>query len=185
MVVSSETPLIVCDGLGEIARPLREEALQRRREDFFFLVRRREQRLARFDARAPQREHRRVAAVVEDHVAGRVLAPIEDARDIVPIFLERFALDREHRDAATRRSRRRHGPGSRRCCTRPSGLRRRGGQRFDQHRGLDGHVQRAGDPRALQRLRRAEFLAQRHQARHFGFGDLDFLAAEIGEAECP
>ena len=56
-------------------------------------------------------------------------------------------------------------------------------QRLDQHRGLDRHVQRAGDPRALQRLRRAELLAQRHQARHLGLGDLDFLAAEIGEAD--
>ena len=44
-------------------------------------------------------------------------------------------------------------------------------------------MQRAGDPRALQRLRRAELLAQRHQARHFGLGDLDLLATEIGEAE--
>jgi hypothetical protein len=29
---------------------------------------------------------------------------------------------------------------------------------------------------------RAVFLAQRHQARHFGFGDVEFLAAEIGQA---
>jgi hypothetical protein len=42
-------------------------------------------------------------------------------------------------------------------------------------------VQRAGDARALQRLARAIFLAQRHQARHFGFGDVEFLAAEIGK----
>ena len=32
-------------------------------------------------------------------------------------------------------------------------------------------------------LRRAEFVAQRHQARHLGLGDLDLLAAEIGEAD--
>ena len=30
-------------------------------------------------------------------------------------------------------------------------------------------------------LRRAIFLAQRHQARHLGLGDLDFLAAEVGQ----
>ncbi len=35
----------------------------------------------------------------------------------------------------------------------------------------------------LSGLRRAKLLAQRHQARHLGLGDLDFLAAEIGEAE--
>ncbi len=65
----------------------------------------------------------------------------------------------------------------------PADLRAESGQRLDQHRGLDRHVQRAGDPRALQRLRRAEFLAQRHQARHLGLGDLDLLAAEVGEAD--
>jgi hypothetical protein len=37
--------------------------------------------------------------------------------------------------------------------------------------------------RALQRLFRAVFLAQRHQARHFGFGDIEFLAAELGEGD--
>ena len=57
------------------------------------------------------------------------------------------------------------------------------GQRLDQHRGLDRHVERADDARALERLRRAEFLAQRHQAGHFGFGDVDFLAPEIGKGD--
>jgi hypothetical protein len=42
-------------------------------------------------------------------------------------------------------------------------------------------VQRAGDARALERLCSAEFLAQRHQAGHFGFGDGDFRAAEVGK----
>src|SRR3546814_9546034 len=52
-----------------------------------------------------------------------------------------------------------------------------------QHRGLDGHVERASDARTLQGLRRAEFGAQRHQARHLGFGDLDLLAAEGGKVD--
>jgi hypothetical protein len=39
-------------------------------------------------------------------------------------------------------------------------------QGFDQHGGLDGHVQAAGDARALQRLAGAELLAERHEARH-------------------
>ena len=56
-------------------------------------------------------------------------------------------------------------------------------QRLDQHRRLDRHVQRAGDARALQRLVLAEFLAAGHQARHFGLGDLDFLAAPVGERD--
>ena len=42
-------------------------------------------------------------------------------------------------------------------------------------------MQRAGDPGALQRLRGAIFGAERHKAGHFGFGDCDFLAAEVGK----
>ncbi len=49
--------------------------------------------------------------------------------------------------------------------------------------GLDGHVQRAGDARALERLAGAKFGAGRHQARHFGLGDGDFLAAPIGQPD--
>src|SRR3546814_2247311 len=64
------------DRPGGIARPLGEEPLQRRGEDLLFLVGRREQFLARLDARAPQREPGGVAAVVEDQVAGLVLAPV-------------------------------------------------------------------------------------------------------------
>ena len=55
-------------------------------------------------------------------------------------------------------------------------------QRLDQHCGLDGHVQRARDARGLQRLLCGVFLAHRHEARHLGLGDVDFLAAPGGEA---
>ena len=44
-----------------------------------------------------------------------------------------------------------------------------------------GHVQAADDPRALERLRGAVLLAQRHQARHLGLGDRDLLAPPLGE----
>jgi len=57
------------------------------------------------------------------------------------------------------------------------------GQRLDQHRGLDRHVQRAGDARAGERLGGAEFGTKRHQAGHLRLGDLDFLAAETGEID--
>ena len=178
MVVSSETPLMSGDGLGEVARPLGEEALQRRRENLLFLVGRREQVLAGLDARAPEREHGGVAAVVEDHVAGLVLPPVEDAGGIIPIFLERLALDGEDRHAGLGDRGGGMVLGREDVARGPADLGAKRGQGLDQHRGLDRHVQRAGDPRALERLRRAEFLAQRHQARHLGLGDLDLLAAE-------
>ena len=56
-------------------------------------------------------------------------------------------------------------------------------QRLDEHRGLDGHVQRAGDAGAASGWVFGEFLADRHQARHLALGDVDFLAAPIGERD--
>jgi hypothetical protein len=38
-------------------------------------------------------------------------------------------------------------------------------------------VQRAGDARAFERLGSGEFFTNRHQARHFSFGNLDFFVA--------
>jgi hypothetical protein len=37
--------------------------------------------------------------------------------------------------------------------------------------------------RALERLRLAELVAQRHQPRHLGLGDRDLLASPIGERD--
>src|SRR5690606_27790900 len=53
------------------------------------------------------------------------------------------------------------------------------GQGFDQHGGLNRHVNTAENFCALQRLARAIFFAQRHQCRHFGFRNFDFLAAVV------
>lgn len=44
-------------------------------------------------------------------------------------------------------------------------------------------MQRADDPRAFQRFALAIFVAQCHQARHFGLSDVEFLAAIGGEGD--
>ncbi len=54
-------------------------------------------------------------------------------------------------------------------------------QRFNQNRRLDGHVKATRNARALQRLFVAKLFAQRHQARHFGFRNGNFLAAPVGQ----
>ena len=59
------------------------------------------------------------------------------------------------------------------------------GQRLDEHRRLNRHVQAAHDAGAGERLLRAVLLAQRHQARHLLLGEADFLAAELGERRGP
>src|SRR4029077_9409607 len=62
--------------------------------------------------------------------------------------------------------------------TRPERL-----QRLDEHRGLDGHVKRPGDARALQGLSARELLAYRHETGHLGLRDRDLLAPEVGECQ--
>ena len=52
-------------------------------------------------------------------------------------------------------------------------------QCLHQHGRLNGHVQTACDPRALQRLAFAKLIPQRHEAGHFSFGDGNFLAAPV------
>ena len=65
----------------------------------------------------------------------------------------------------------------------PAHLGAEGGERLDEHRGLDGHVQRAGDAGAGERLGVGVLGPQRHEAGHLVLGELDLLAAEGGEGE--
>jgi hypothetical protein len=101
----------------------------------------------------------------------------------IPVILQRFTLDREH--GRTARRDRGGGVVLRRIdvAGRPTHVGAERCQRFDQHRGLNRHVQRASDPCAAQRLFRAILIARRHQSRHFGFGDGDFLAAPFGKPD--
>ena len=135
-------------------------------------------------ARRPlMHQHGGVAAVVEDHVGGAAAVPVEQLGGVVPVFVQALALQGEDRDA---------GGGDRGggvvlgridVAGDPADVGAERRQRLDQHRGLDRHVQRAGDARALQRLLGAVFLARRHQAGHLGLGERDFLAAEFGERD--
>ena len=65
----------------------------------------------------------------------------------------------------------------------PADLGAERGQRLDEHGGLHGHVQRAGDAGALERLGRPELLAQGHQAGHLVLGQADLVTAGLGEAQ--
>ena len=58
-----------------------------------------------------------------------------------------------------------------------------GYQRFNEHGGLDGHVQAAGDAGSLEGLRSAIFGTERHQAGHFRLSETDLLAAPFCEAD--
>ena len=142
-------------------------------------------------------EQGRVAAVVEDHVRpGRNIRitpwPGQCLLGAPPVLLERLALPREHRHprrilrgavAADDNRRGRVILGREDVAGRPPNLGAERHQRLDQHRGLDRHVQRAGDPCALQRLLVGVLAPGRHQPRHLVLGQPDLLAAELGQAQ--
>ena len=121
-----------------------------------------------------------VAAVIEDHVELRAVRPLERLLDAPVEFLGVHALPGEDRDA-------RRGDGRRGVVLRgenvaraPAHFRAEIDQRLDEHGGLDGHVEAAGDLRARERLLALVLGAQRHEAGHLVLGDGDFLAAEFG-----
>ena len=124
-----------------------------------------------------------IATVVEDHVGRAAIAPLEDAVGEGPVLIQGFALVGEHGNA---RCRNRSGGvvlGGEDVARGPAHLSAQGRQGFDQDRGLDRHVQRTRNTGALEGLLGAELGAQRHQARHFGFGNRHFLATELSQAE--
>ena len=137
-------------------------------------------------------EQRRVAAVVEDHV--RALRPRASGGHLLgapPVLLERLALPGEDRHAlgVLGRAGADHDGGGgvvlggEDVARRPADLGAQRDERLDQHRGLDRHVQRAGDARALQRLGVGVLAAGGHQAGHLVLGELDLLATELGQGE--
>ncbi len=141
--------------------------------------------------RAAQHQHGGVTAVVEDHVR-RLVRPGQHLLGGPPVLLERLALPGEHRDAlgllrgAVRSDDDGRGGvvlGGEDVAARPSNLGAEGRQGLDQHGGLHGHVQRARDAGALERLDVGVLAAQCHQAGHLVLGQPDLLAAELGQRQ--
>jgi hypothetical protein len=137
-------------------------------------------------------EQGHVTAVVEDHVGAAAVGPGHDLLGAPPVLRQRLALPGEDRHALgiLRRAVRADRDGGRGVvlgredvAADPADLRAEGDQGLDEHRGLDGHVQRTGDPRAGQRLAGTELLAHRHQTGHLVLGQPDLLAAELGQRQ--
>ena len=122
-----------------------------------------------------------VAAVVEDHVGSPAAGAAHGAVDAAPELLVGLPLPGEDGEARRRHRRRRVVLGREHVAAGPAQFGAERPQRLHEHRGLDGHVQAAGDSRAGERARGAVFLAQRHQPGHFRLGEGDLLAPPIGE----
>ena len=135
-------------------------------------------------ARAQVQQQRGIAAVVEDHV-GVPPSGHSKMRCVNSQYSSSdLALVGEHRRCRPRRSRRRHGPGSRRCCRKPSAPRRPAPVSVSISTAVWMVMCSEPAMRApLQRLRGGEFLANRHEPGHLGLGDGDFLAPPVGQVQ--
>ena len=56
-------------------------------------------------------------------------------------------------------------------------------QCFNEYRGLNRHVQRSSDAHARQWFLGRIFFPDRHQPRHFLFGDGNFFSSELGQGD--
>ena len=124
-----------------------------------------------------------IAAVVDDQLRSQATGELERLPGAPPIFLERLALPGVHRNSSGGDRRGGMVLGREDVAGNPAHLGTEIDQGFDQHRGLDRHVQRTHHAHALQWLLRTILGAGGHQAGHLVLGDLDFLAAEIGQAD--
>ncbi len=133
-----------------------------------------------------------IAAVVNNQVGTIGIGPGEHLLRGPPVFLQAFALPGEDGGALgmLRRAVRPDGDGSRGLvlsredvAARPADPCAQSHERLDEDGGLDGHVQRAADADAFQRLRRAVAGAQSHEAGHFLLSQLDFLSPQRVQRE--
>ena len=121
-----------------------------------------------------------------------VAGPGEGLLGAPPVLLERLALPREHRhalrvvDRAVGPDRDRGGGVVLRgedVAAGPADPGAQGDQGLDEDGGLHGHVQRTGDAGALQGPADAVLGPHGHEAGHLVLGQLDLLAAELGQGE--
>ena len=132
-------------------------------------------------------EERRVATVVEDHV--RTAEPPSPGQRSACSVHHQYSssVSPFHANTGTPgvpRSRRRRGPGSRRCCS--DAQRTSAPSATSVSMSTAVWIVMCSEPvmRApASGLRRAVALAQRHEAGHLVLGELDLLAAEVGEGE--
>merc|ERR1719164_110065 len=123
-----------------------------------------------------------IASVVDDLVGAGAVRPGEGLLRAPPVLLERLALPGE--DVGGAGADERGGGvvlGGEDVARAPADVTAEDLERLREHAGLDGHVQRAHDAHVLERLRRRELLARRHEAGHLVLGKVVLLAAEVRE----
>ena len=114
--------------------------------------------------------------------------PFKDFVGELPILFERLALIGKDGNISGGNGRRRVVLSGKNVAACPADFGSEIGKGLDKDRSLDRHVQRASNLSARQGLLAAIFVADFHQAGHFGFGDGDLFASkwskrEIGDTE--
>ncbi len=127
-------------------------------------------------------QERGIAPVVQDHVGGP-FREVEDAVGVGPVFLQALSLVGIDGGSACGDGRGGMILGAIDVAGSPADLRPERLQRLDEHGGLDGHVEAAGNAGALQGLVLGIFLPDGHEAGHLGLGDGNFPAAPVGEGK--
>jgi hypothetical protein len=124
-----------------------------------------------------------VTAVVDDHLGALSAREADRLVGAPPVFLEGLALPGKDGDA---------GRGDRGGClilgredvaAGPTDVGSEIDEGLDEDRRLDGHVEGACDADALEGLLLGVLGADRHEAGHLLLGDVDLLAAPLGECD--
>ena len=120
-----------------------------------------------------------VTAVVDDDVE-RLGAPVEHLVGAPPVLLQGLALPGEHRGGVARDGGRGVVLGGEDVARAPAHDGTERDEGLDEHGGLDGHVERTGDVRALKGLGGAELLDHGHETGHLDLRELDLEATVDG-----
>ena len=128
-------------------------------------------------------QQRGVAAIVHDQLRPLAAGVAERHVGAPPVVLERFALPGKYRNAGGGDGGRGVVLGREDVAACPAHRGAQFHQRLDQHGGLYGHVQRAGDAHAGERLLLGVLAPDGHQAGHLLLGDGNLLAAPFGQRQ--
>ena len=124
-----------------------------------------------------------IAAVVHYQLRTLALSVIEGLGGAPPVLFERLALPGKHRNACRRDRGCGMVLGGKDVAAGPAHLAAQFHQGLDQHRGLNGHVQGAGDAHAGKRLVRGILAADGHKSGHLVLGNGNLFAAPVGQGE--
>ena len=145
-----------------------------------------------FEFCAAGHEHGGVATVIHDEVGSLAIRPNECLRGVFPVVREGFAFPGEHGHALRifNGALLAHNDGGGSVILRaenvaadPAHVGTEVHESFNQNGGLHGHVEAAHDARTCERLLAFVFLTESHEARHFSFGQIQFLAAFHGKVD--